>query len=141
MRKRKKARLYLFSEWYQTPDEEIIKNPEKPGNIIGTVERDAAHREGKWHGCVWIILFRNQSLDEILVQKRTAEKMGGGRVGTRETLSAAGHIDEKIQLKSRDRIPYTGIPHKAAYAEFGQECFYERELPEDFVLVDFGYLR
>lgn len=139
--RKKKANLYLFSEWYQTPEEEVIKDPKKPGVIIGTVERTAAHRDGKWHGCAWIILFRDSSLDEILVQERTAEKMGGGIVGTRKTLSAAGHIDERIRLKNTDRIPYTGRPHKAAYAEFGQECFYERELPEDLVLVELGYIR
>lgn len=135
------ARLYLFSEWDQTAEGEPVKDPQKPGVIIGTVDRTAAHREGRWHGCAWIILFRDKNLNEILVQDRTPEKMGGGRVGTRETLSAAGHLDERIRLKSRDRLPYTGIPHKVAYVELGQECFYERELPEDLLLVQLGYIR
>ncbi len=142
-KRRHDADLYLFSEYYIDPTtKKQIENPSIPGSIIGSVDRTYAHTKGLWHGCAWVMLFCSTDLDEIYVQQRSDMKIGGGIVGSRLALSAAGHLDTKIKLKERDPFPYTSIAHKGAYLETYQECFHgNNNFPPDLLLVNGHYLR
>lgn len=58
--------------------------------VIGQVAHDVAHREGRRHRSVHVLLFNNRDLDNLLVSTRAAKK---GRGGMHYHLSAAGHVE------------------------------------------------
>jgi hypothetical protein len=155
-RKGKKAQLYVYDEYetiHNAQGKAIVNNdPTVPGTIRKgeKVTRSTAHKDGIWHGNVWMVLFKDATLDKVLIQHRSPEKMSldGNPVvtGTRITGSAMGHIDVRIRLKKdTDPLPFRDLQHKVAYAELSQELFYDNNniltVPDNLVLVELGYIR
>lgn len=108
-------------------------------SIIGRVGRDEAHKQGLWHRCSWILLFRDASLETLLLQRRNPQKEDPHIHVAPLTMSAAGHHECRVRLKPGD--PYDDIYQKVAYAEIAQELFYENDLPHGLALVQGPYIR
>lgn len=108
-------------------------------SIIGRVGRDEAHKQGLWHRCSWILLFRDASLETLLLQRRNPQKEDSHVHVAPLTMSAAGHHECRVRLKPED--PYDDIYQKVAYAEIAQELFYKKDLPQGLVLVPGPYIR
>lgn len=123
VRRRKGNELYLCNE----QDE-----------IIGEIDRQEAHKNGLWHRCSWVFIFKDVTLEQVLLQKRNPEKDNRTK-GARFALSTAGHHDAKIRLKKNE--PYVDIYEKVAYIEAGQELFYTDVLPHGLILVKGPYIK
>lgn len=93
-------------------DEVIDELDEKTGEPIRKILKSVAHKTGKWHGAIHIIII-NKDATRTLLQKRCAEKKlypnmwdiaVGGHISAGETaiLTAERELQEELGLSIKD---------------------------------------
>ena len=105
---------------------EIIDELNEKGEVIGTIDKDIAHREGRLHRSIHLWIINDEG--EILLQRRCADKKlypntwdvsVGGHVGTKENSVDAVFREAKEELGvdlDIENVEYFGtVPERLKY--------------------------